>query len=289
MKILIFYFSGNGNTKWTVETFEEIAREKYFDVELMSIEDMVGWDFTSYHNSIKNADIIGFGTPIYGSNLPRIMTSFIQTILPQIDKINKNATYMFMNTYGYVNGFGIFKARQLLKAINKKPKVYFNAKLFNSAPSRKDHSQITENELAKRKAVVILKLKKLCEFIEGGKTYIKGLGPHLVIGIIIRNLLRKSIENNYKAMICDGNLCTDCGKCIVECPTKSIIKEGDGICFSDSCTSCMRCYNNCPVQAISVGKYSGENGYKQYRNRLSSFQGFIIFILMIYLKVMSIY
>jgi len=44
--------------------------------------------------------------------------------------------------------------------------------------------------------------------------------------------------------------CNNCGLCIKECPTASIIEVNDRPYWKLSCESCMRCMNRCPERAI---------------------------------------
>ncbi|HUX95872.1 MAG TPA: EFR1 family ferrodoxin [Bacteroidales bacterium] len=47
-----------------------------------------------------------------------------------------------------------------------------------------------------------------------------------------------------------NNKCTNCGLCIKECPTTSIIEVSKRPYWKLTCESCMRCMNHCPQRAI---------------------------------------
>jgi len=49
-----------------------------------------------------------------------------------------------------------------------------------------------------------------------------------------------------------NNKCNNCGVCIRECPTGSIIPVNNRPYWKLSCESCMRCINNCPNRAIET-------------------------------------
>jgi len=49
-----------------------------------------------------------------------------------------------------------------------------------------------------------------------------------------------------------SNKCNNCGICIKECPTSSIIMVRDRPYWKLTCESCMRCLNNCPLRAIEA-------------------------------------
>lgn len=62
------YFSGNGNTKYGIETFVKDYKK---DMRTISIED------THIHKEIQQHQTLIIEYPIYYSNLPKIMHDFI--------------------------------------------------------------------------------------------------------------------------------------------------------------------------------------------------------------------
>jgi Pyruvate/2-oxoacid:ferredoxin oxidoreductase delta subunit len=46
--------------------------------------------------------------------------------------------------------------------------------------------------------------------------------------------------------------CTNCGRCIEQCPVKAIKLVNNSPFWSYNCESCMRCMNNCPERAIET-------------------------------------
>ena len=77
MNIAILYFSGTGNTWRIAQLLHDrfIARKKA--VELHSIEAL---SKEKIHEIITRNDVIGFGYPIYGSDLPLIMQQFFMDL-----------------------------------------------------------------------------------------------------------------------------------------------------------------------------------------------------------------
>ena len=66
--MIMFYFSGTGNSKYIAELFCH-----HMDTNCYSIEDKNNFD-----NIIASEEIICFCYPIYGSRVPRIMREFIK-------------------------------------------------------------------------------------------------------------------------------------------------------------------------------------------------------------------
>jgi len=65
------------------------------------------------------------------------------------------------------------------------------------------------------------------------------------------------LENNYGRKQFGSSLranknCTQCRKCVNNCPVMNIRMEEGGIRFGDNCLWCMRCVYNCPVKAIEA-------------------------------------
>jgi len=116
------------------------------------------------------------------------------------------------------------------------------------------------------------KLKRIINKIIAGEKYIKGIGPWLLGGYIVKPLLKNSIKSQYKEFFVNMDLCTKCMFCVTSCPTGAIEFEngkpkGEAdttgekevkFSFHGECTACMRCYNFCPAFAITFGKRSSD-------------------------------
>ena len=73
-----FYFSGTGNTKWTVEQFDRIIREKGHEGFVYSIDQNEDMTDAFLTNIIERSDMVGFASPIYASDIAPIMRNFIE-------------------------------------------------------------------------------------------------------------------------------------------------------------------------------------------------------------------
>ncbi len=79
MQAVIFYFSGTGNTWWCSDRMVEHLKRHGIESQMISIEQT---DPDECARSICDADLVGIGYPIYGSDLPDIVKHFIDDILP---------------------------------------------------------------------------------------------------------------------------------------------------------------------------------------------------------------
>ena len=68
--VVLFYFSGTGNTWWVTGALAEALTEEGFQVQVQNIE-MVS--DTQAGVLAAQADLVGAGYPVYGSDLPEPM------------------------------------------------------------------------------------------------------------------------------------------------------------------------------------------------------------------------
>ena len=76
--MIVFYFSGTGNTKYIAELFA-----KKMDVDCHSIEELL--DFEA---RIADNETITFCYPVYGSRVPRIMREFVSSVRHTLNEKN---------------------------------------------------------------------------------------------------------------------------------------------------------------------------------------------------------
>jgi len=250
MRIALLFFSGTGNTKWLTEILSSFLTEKGGSVSIFNLEDDIIFQ-------AKDFDTILVAHPVYGAHVPRLVSDKVQIL------IQGNIPVTVIATYGYVNALGFFAEK---KALGRKITSYYNVKMFNniSTPKMKMGIKTLEKRLVAKKRL-IRKIEKIGASIMQGKRKIEGIGPQLLVGIKIRKAFREGLHTHYQTLGVDPERCTDCGKCIRECPTHSIVQEGSIFTFHATCTACMRCYSNCPTQAITIsGKYADPEIYTRY-------------------------
>jgi len=158
----------------------------------------------------------------------------------------------FINTFGYVNGHGVFKAFSLLKGTRFRTVGYINLRLTNTAPAKaKSLAPIGESIPKEIQLKAEKHLDCFVQALSAGKKMIEGIGPHLLVGILIRRILRDAIKNNYQNMRVDMEKCSACMRCVKQCPVSCITYANGVFEFSSACEACMRCLNLCPNMAIS--------------------------------------
>jgi NAD-dependent dihydropyrimidine dehydrogenase PreA subunit len=250
MRIALLYFSGTGNTKWLAKTLSFFLKKQGEEVSLFKLENDIEFE-------PKDFDTIIVAHPVYGAHVPRLVSEKVPILIPG------NIPVTIIATYGFVNALGYFAEK---KALGRYIYSYYNVKMFNNISTPKMKTGI--KPLEKRslsKARLIRKIEKIGTSIIQGKHTIEGIGPQLLVGIKIRKAFREGLHNHYQTLGVNPERCTNCGKCVRDCPTHSIIQEGNDFTFHATCTACMRCYNNCPTQAITInGVYADPKIYTRY-------------------------
>ncbi len=252
MKILLFYFSGAGYTRWTVNRLSGLLIQNGHSVHLEAVENC---DMAEVLQREDMIDAIGFAQPIYAADIPRIMRRAIGAFLIAAAAYPALPTKVFfLNTYAYVNGSGYPEAKKLFADSPFQIHAYVNVKMPNSAigkhPDDCPKSAVPGEALG---ALALAKLVRLAKSIESGGRLIDGFGPQVVGGKLVRRVLRRQIANTYTRMRVDLSRCTRCMHCVDTCPVQAVADAGDqGFTFSAACEACMRCIHGCPARAISV-------------------------------------
>ncbi len=270
MKILLFYFSGTGNTWWLINEFVSRAREDHHTVDLYSIEKITNDQWSSINKFWDNADLVGFGYPIYGSTAPKIMKEFLTTVTTVHRKdstIEKSA--FVLTTMELFSGDGALALRSYLKKANLSLVYAYNFQMVsNLGIPIITYNPVSEARFAKRRARTLKKLDKVYRELLAGRKRLQNLYNPLgyFLGWIQRVGMAPVERQSWKYFGVDETRCTQCQQCVNQCPTQAIIFEDDQFTFDPSCTACFRCYNFCPAQAITIaGRSANPKRHRQHQ------------------------
>lgn len=89
MRILVFYFSGTGNTRKIAKEYAAAFSALNCEAELRSLP----LDGEISSKELESADILGFGYPIHAFNAPEIVIKFVK----KINKLNENKRAFILN------------------------------------------------------------------------------------------------------------------------------------------------------------------------------------------------
>ena len=252
IKITIFYFSGTGNTWWVTERLCEMLKEKKFEVEHISVESKKGKDEKIITKLIENSDIVGFGYPIYGSDIPPNFMEFIKNLAP----VKEKEAFVY-TTMMIFSGDGALVGRRQLRKKGYNVRQATNIRMPNNVKlpypifRRFPINNGEANDWVKNEKA-LPKIKKLAEKILKKKRWLQGWDPVNVSGGLAQRLEMRfgnlwKYARNYSV---DEETCTQCMQCVEFCPTNNITFENEKFNWGKKCVLCLRCYHMCPEDAI---------------------------------------
>lgn len=253
--LLLFYFSGTGNTKLVANHIQNEFQEMGWQVTIVNIEDIAQ---EADIPDTDQFDLIGIGSQVIGYTIPRKVSQFIK-MLP--DSLKRTRVFIF-RTCGGVAETNYTASHRLIHMLRKKNYDVFHERLFSIGSNwiMKFDDDIMRQlyEATKRK------IKIMChEVVEGKERFYQTrmgfrLKKKMVSGLA--NFIFPYLGKNMKI----ERSCTKCGICIKNCPAKNIYLADGQIKFKSDCSACMRCIYGCPKKAIKFRFLSFiplKNGY----------------------------
>lgn len=244
MKIAIFQFSGTGNTFFTSCIIQEEFAKKEIECDVFSIERE-----EEYNIIIEKYDIVGFGYPIYVSDMPIIYKKFVDKL-----QITKKRAFVFC-TQMLVSGDG---AAVGARTIKKKGFMIRQQEHFNLPNNISDFKILKFTKKIKYGKIMKRTKKKANKFvfnIIGNKRKRKGSNVFsFLIGFMQRGPFKKFEGSLFgNAIKVDDDDCIKCNKCVELCPVGNLIIE-DKVVTRGLCIACYRCINYCPTNSLHIGK-----------------------------------
>lgn len=252
--LLIIYYSGTGNSKRVSEWIEEVALGRKLKIHISSFHQFNPENIADF----KGNTLIGFFSATHGFNMPHSMLGFLLRF-----RLLKGSDVFIGNTRAGMklwklflpglSGIAMYFPALMLFFKGYKVRAMYPVDLPSNWISlhpglrRKVIDSMAEHceNLTKRFAAKVL---------EGKKVFLRSfvllpldvLVAPLAIGyyFIGRYILAKTFIANYQ--------CNNCGICMEQCPTKSIILAHNRPYWKFSCESCMKCMNYCPERAIET-------------------------------------
>jgi Pyruvate/2-oxoacid:ferredoxin oxidoreductase delta subunit len=252
-KLLIYYFSGTGNSRNVALWLSRVAEEKGIESRLVNIA------LVDRKNiAIPDPDaLIAFISPIHGFNYPPIMLHFIIRFPKGNNKVLLMNTRAGMLIGKFITpgltGIAFNLSAIILWLKGFSIKAMFPVDLPSNWVSF--HPGLNERTVKYLHVKNKERVTAFAERIFSGKSDYRGLyaiiPDTLVAPISIayylfgRFLLAKTF---YASSDCDK-----CNICINSCPVHAIINVDKRPFWTFRCESCMRCMGNCPRKAIEAG------------------------------------
>ena len=252
--LLIIYYSGTGNAKRVSEWIVDEAKKQGLKTHISSYHQFNQEDIADFNGKT----LIGFFSATHGFNMPHSMLKFLFRF-----ELFKNSDVFIGNTRAGMKLWKLFLPG--LSGIA----MYFPAlimllkgyKIRAMYPVDLPSNWISLHPGVRKKVAVSMvehyeKLTRdfAIKVMLGKKVFLKSfvllpfdiLVAPIAFGyyFVGRYILAKTFVANYN--------CNNCGLCIEQCPTKSIILSHNRPYWKFTCESCMKCMNYCPQRAIET-------------------------------------
>ena len=243
-KAVVFFFSGTGNTWWVADQITKQLDARGINADTVSI-DTVNPKKADWW--IKAADLVFFGWPIYGSDLPAPMKRFIDNLLV-VEKgkhVHTFCTQMKFSGDGAWLYHKNFEAKGLIIDSAAHFEMPSNVSIWGG-PLGPPKSEEKTKHIMDRCAQSVA---QYMQTLMNGNAHIKGKYS-APLGIMQRGPYRLFYKYMQNLLGVDAKRCIKCGLCAALCPSGNI--KMDGIAkHLGHCDLCMRCYAFCPESAIT--------------------------------------
>lgn len=252
--LLIIYYSGTGNSKRVSEWIVQEAQNYGLKTHISSYHQFNPDNIAGF----EGKTLIGFFSATHGFNMPHSMLKFLFrfNLLKGSDGFigNTRAGMKLSKLFlPGLSGIAMYFPALILFFKGYKIKAMYPVDLPSNWISlhpgirRKVVDSMVEHyeQLTKKFASKVLSGKRI--FL---KSFVLLPLDLLVAPIALgyyfvgRFILAKTFIANYN--------CNNCGICVEQCPTKSIILEHNRPYWKFTCESCMKCMNYCPQRAIET-------------------------------------
>jgi len=251
-KLIIYYFSGTGNSANVARWIAEKSLEKGIPCETVNIAHV-----DRLHILPTDASsLIAFCSPVHGFNYPPVMQAFIQRF-PK----GRNPVLLLNTRAGMLigkwitpglSGITFYLAAFLLWLKGYKIKAMFPVDLpsnwISLHPGLNDH---TVNFLHERNKERVTKFAN--KILEGETDFrsLREIIPDLIVSPVSLGYYfvgRFLFSKTFYA----STACNNCGLCIKQCPVKAIKTIDNRPFWTYKCESCMHCMSYCPHRAIET-------------------------------------
>lgn len=251
-KLIVYYFSGTGNSKNVAMWLSDVAKEQNIECQLINIGQI---DRLSIGQPDADA-LIAFISPVHGFNYPPVMLHFIMRFPKGKNKVLLMNTRAGMLIGKFITpgltGIAFYLAALILKLKGHSIKAMFPVDL----PS----NWISVHPGLNAKTVKYLHEKNKERVTAFANRVLSGKSDFRSVREIIQDIVISPISLGYyfigrfffaKTYYASRD-CDNCDICIKGCPVKAIIKVDKRPYWTFDCESCMKCMSNCPKKAIET-------------------------------------
>ena len=237
--IIIYYFSGTGNTKKITELFAEAFGARGAKVTLRDI-------VSCKAPSVEGYDGVGIAYPVHGFNTPEIVTDFAKK-LPCGD----GKALFAIKTSGEPLRLNDASSLELSRIAISKGYRFTGER----------HYVMPYNMVFRHSDAMAAKMLATAKerIPEDARAILNGSLPPLDyplrarIMTVLCKIERPGMRLNGRLYRVDKDKCIGCMKCVRGCPVGNIKFEDGKFRFGGNCIGCARCAFGCPANAITTG------------------------------------
>jgi len=239
MKMVIYYFTGTGNT---LAVARDLAAA-LGDTELIPLRRAI-----SSRGVCTNADVVGIAFPVHFLNMPVIVRQFVQQI-----RFTGNPYIFGIATCGERPGGALFNLKALLERNGTTLSAGFVFIMPENYIGPIDLMHDTDR-IPEKYADAKNRIPAIADAIRNRKVYEpEGSDSMLLkIGGRITSVLVGSVYNTPRRLHATKR-CNHCGTCQRICPTRNITVTKEAVVWGKDCTQCYACIHWCPQEAIEIG------------------------------------
>ncbi len=263
MRIVGLYFSGTGNTWYTMDKFMELSRKSNHQCTMYSVECRTKTK-EEIAKEILFSDVLVIGYPSHASEMPRILKNYLISLSEIIIQDKSSCKSVFsLSTMGWFSGDGSMAPERYVKKMGMKVKWAHNLVMpFNMGVPKLKFGPPSKGKINAKLAGIEDILSNILKKIECDTKYLQGNGP---VGKFFgwgQRTFSTELMHKFNIEI-DKEKCKKCGICVNACPTAYLSLDEK---LSNSyCTHCLRCFNLCKHHAIKVyGSNTDPTKHKRY-------------------------
>lgn len=249
-EVMIFYFSGTGNSRYVAHTLAQFTHDQADDLAEAS---RTG----NFSYSIQKDEPVGFVFPVYSWGPPQVVLEFVRKLY-----LECRPAYVYaVCTCGDDAGRTMQLFNRRLKEKGWKTDATFSVIMPNTyvclpgfdvdAPAvQKRKLEAAPARLEHIASVVQQRARGVDEVHQGGVPRLKSY--------VVRPLFNRVLLTDKPFHTTDD--CTGCGLCVSRCPVGNMEMHDKKPHWKGHCTGCLCCYHTCSHRAIRFGSTTEHKG-----------------------------